>query len=250
MSFGLLVPARILNAAKYGGLNVHPSLLPDLRGPAPMIHTLLKRREHTGVTLQTMHPSRFDHGDILAQTPLPGISVPHDCTPDRLLHTLGPLGAEMLCRGIENGIFVPPTTDLRQGMSEPAQLDYAPKVTPEDRHIDWHTWKSEDIQFRDRVLGRLWDTETYVRCFPDKTPKRTTFHGPWTIRAHSVKGSNAAGQPSLVDDQTGANPVFGLETVDGKVMRPTAATLDGEPKGKGLITLKSGIALKNRTAIG
>ena len=52
VSFGLLVPARILNEAKYGGLNVHPSLLPDLRGPAPIIHTLLKQRSHTGVTLQ------------------------------------------------------------------------------------------------------------------------------------------------------------------------------------------------------
>ncbi|KAM0715344.1 hypothetical protein Q7P37_008842 [Cladosporium fusiforme] len=35
VSFGLLVPSRLLHAATYGGINIHPSLLPDLRGPAP-----------------------------------------------------------------------------------------------------------------------------------------------------------------------------------------------------------------------
>ena len=50
VSFGLLVPARVLKAARYGGLNVHPSLLPEFRGPAPIQHTLLQRKRRTGVT--------------------------------------------------------------------------------------------------------------------------------------------------------------------------------------------------------
>ncbi|RMX79403.1 hypothetical protein D0867_16483, partial [Hortaea werneckii] len=96
VSFGLLVPARLINGAKYGGLNLHPSLLPDLRGPAPIQHTLLRHRASTGITLQTMHPTRFDHGMILDQEEAP---VPPHSTPEDLVDMLGPLGARMLAKG-------------------------------------------------------------------------------------------------------------------------------------------------------
>lgn len=207
-----------------------------------MIHTLLKRRKFTGVTLQTMHPTRFDHGDILAQTPPPGVPVPHDCTPDGLLHVLGPLGAEMLSRGIETGVFVPPVTNFRDEKAELQQLDHAPKVSSEDRHIDWHTWTADEIQLRDRVLGRLWDMETYSRCFLDRSPKRTTFHGPWTVRSNSVDGIGTPGQTLLSFDESGSNRSLAFKTADGKSITPASATLDGERKGTGLHALESGIA--------
>ena len=153
--------------------------------PAPITHTLLKRRSYTGVTLQTMHPTRFDHGTVLAQTPLPGVPVPPECTPDELLKVLGLLGAELLCDGVENGVFVPPLVDAREGVPEPEQIEHAPKITPEERHLDWTSWTADEVRLRDKVLGRLWDSETYSRSFANGSqvsPKRITFHGPWDGR--------------------------------------------------------------------
>ncbi|OAA62544.1 methionyl-tRNA formyltransferase family [Niveomyces insectorum RCEF 264] len=69
VSFGLFVPARLLRAARYGGLNVHPSLLPDLAGAAPIEHALLAGRTRTGVTVQTLDAQTFDGGRVLLQGP-------------------------------------------------------------------------------------------------------------------------------------------------------------------------------------
>lgn len=217
-------------------------MLPDLRGSAPIIHTLLKQRSHAGVTLQTMHPTKFDHGAILAQTPAPGIPVPSNCSPCKLLNTLGPLGGRLLCQGIEDVVFVPPVRDIPKAMSEFTQLDHAPKITPEDRHVDWSTWTSDEIVLRDRVLGRLWDLETFRRCSGGGPSKRVAFERPWTIVAEDTidiafESSLGPGQPVLTRDGHSRKQQLGMRTVDGKIVVPAAATIDGERKGTGLNAL-------------
>ncbi|KAI9664496.1 MAG: Methionyl-tRNA formyltransferase [Bathelium mastoideum] len=166
VSFGLLVPPRILNNARYGGLNVHPSLLPE--GPAPLHHTLLQRRERTGVTIQTLHPKHFDQGAIVAQTPRPGIVVPNRerCTPDQLLHVLAPVGGEMLVEALEEKLFMHPINSIEPftGLGDATELFHAHKIMSNDRRIDWNTWTADDILLRQRVLGKLWDDEVYRRC--------------------------------------------------------------------------------------
>lgn len=211
VSFGLLFPARILRVAEYGGLNVHPSLLPDLRGPAPLHHAILKRRTLTGVSLQTMHPTKFDHGDVLAQGPGQGVPISNSTTPQQLLEILGPLGAEMLTEAIEQGIFVPPVRDILKRRPEPEDLAHAPKITPEDRRIDWETWDAEEIKLRDRVFGgRLWDTTTYERSRQSDSNKqdidtedgsRTIFNGPWRTEPNSEHA-----KPELIAPRTGSAP--------------------------------------------
>ncbi|KZL85218.1 formyl transferase [Colletotrichum incanum] len=158
VSFGLFVPPRLLNLAKYGGLNVHPSLLPDFRGPAPLQHTLLQRRTHTGITLQTLHHKSFDHGTVLSQTPLPGIPVPENCTTQRLHDIVTPLAAEVLVEGLRKGLHVPPLKDVgwQPNEEERQQLNHAPKVTNHDRQINWSKWTADDVVLRQRVLGPVW----------------------------------------------------------------------------------------------
>ncbi|PWY76225.1 methionyl-tRNA formyltransferase family protein [Aspergillus heteromorphus CBS 117.55] len=159
VSFGLFVPPRILNGAQYGGLNVHPSLLPDFRGPAPLHHTLLAGRTKTGVTLQTLHLKHFDHGTVLAQTPAPGFDIPNPdtCSFPDLLSLVSPKGAEILVEGIRRGLFVPPVEDVGWRSSEgDGPLIHAAKIKPEDRHIDWKNWSFLEISRRNRVLGPLW----------------------------------------------------------------------------------------------
>jgi len=157
VSFGLFIPPRVLKASKYGGLNVHPSLLPNFRGPAPLQHTLISGEKYTGVTLQTLDEKTFDHGLILAQTPLPGLPIPNhsQCTYPELLDFVTPKAAEILIQGLRDRVFVPPLADIRPQGSE-HDIKHAPKITPEDRHIDWRSWTSVTIGRRHRALGRLW----------------------------------------------------------------------------------------------
>ncbi|CAK4027231.1 Methionyl-tRNA formyltransferase, mitochondrial [Lecanosticta acicola] len=228
VSFGLLIPARLLREAKYGGLNVHPSLLPDLRGPAPIQHALLKGRTHTGVSLQDMHHTKFDHGKILDQMQL---AIPEDCTVEHLIDTLGPIGASMLQNIILRDLKASPLpisgADASQG-----ELEHAPKITPEDRHIDWSTWTSDKILRYDRVLGRLWDRTTYQYCHgKPQEAKRITFEGPWRrivgkeLLEFHTDWPRLPGRPTLNYKQK--KPMIGVWTVDESLLAPSYATVEG-----------------------
>lgn len=60
-------------------INIHPSLLPYYKGAAPIQRTLLDNAKYTGVTIQTLHPDKFDHGKILIQSsPIPTRSLYED----------------------------------------------------------------------------------------------------------------------------------------------------------------------------
>ncbi|KAK3392147.1 Formyltransferase [Sordaria brevicollis] len=144
VSFGLFVPPRILGQAKYGGLNVHPSLLPDLRGPAPLHHALLHRLSHTGVSVQTLSPQTFDAGTVIAQTPLPGIPIPEGCTVPQLHDLLAPLGASMLVSSLQQGLHIPPLVPVVNNsvptsgiLPDGRTLKHAPKITKADQHLSF-----------------------------------------------------------------------------------------------------------------
>ena len=64
-SFGKIIPKEILDIPKYGSLNVHPSLLPKLRGPSPIQNLILGNGE-PGVTIIKMD-EQMDHGPIVTQ---------------------------------------------------------------------------------------------------------------------------------------------------------------------------------------
>ncbi|KAH9808837.1 methionyl-tRNA formyltransferase, mitochondrial-like [Teratosphaeria destructans] len=244
VSFGLLVPSRILNGAQYGGLNIHPSLLPELRGSAPIQHALLQRKTKTGVSLQTMHPMKFDHGTILDQVVA---EVKPESNYSELVHQLGPMGAQMLARGIDHGIFVEPLEEVKNDI-EPS---YAPKLTAAERQIDWQMWTSDELLVRDRVLGKLSDFTTYDICRePSEPPKRVTFDGPWTLCPHLYAeerkryGKDIIGLPLPVHwhdnsngwlearpgHRWGQNDHLGICTIDGSFAIPAHYRVEGETR--------------------
>ncbi|KAJ9665138.1 Methionyl-tRNA formyltransferase [Coniosporium apollinis] len=259
VSFGLLVPPRILSGAKYGGLNVHPSLLPDLRGPAPIHHTLLQGRKTTGITLQTLHPKHFDQGMILAQTPELDTPHPDACTPKMLIEYLAPLGGRLLVESLKERLFVPPLEDAGWYAREGQKLWHAPKITKQDRHIIWTnsqstpkpdqhtqspvTWTAEEILRRDRVLGDLWDTTTYQGLLPEEgKAKRVVFHG-WeeVMGDDSVLESLASGDRlevgvPYVTENSNAPPYLYFKTQDEppKLVRVTSCTVEGGKRGAGI----------------
>ncbi|KAJ5913537.1 hypothetical protein N7504_002420 [Penicillium tannophilum] len=246
VSFGLFVPPRILNAASYGGLNVHPSLLPDFRGPAPLHHTLLAGRTTTGVTLQTLHHKSFDHGTILSQTPSPGFEIPspESCTVPELVDLVAPKGAEILVNGIDNGLFVPPLKDAGWRAAEGTDdLIHAGKIKPEDRYIDWPNWSLLDIKRRNTVLESLWSNALAPVTAADGSTsfqyKRVIFTDIEEVKP--PKGSDCFSVVPGLPFANAAHPVGpkkGRElyvfTKDGKVLRINKMKVQGEADAEGL----------------
>lgn len=157
VSFGRLIPPRILNNSKYNGLNIHPSLLPDLPGAAPIQWTIIYGRTTTGVTLQTLHPSKFDQGIILDQTPPPGLMIPNPdtTTAKELTDMLAPIGAEMLVDAIRNRVYIPPYTSVGGQRDDSAAVLTAPKVTSQMQAVDFSTQTHAEILRRNRGIGPL-----------------------------------------------------------------------------------------------
>ncbi len=65
-AYGKLIPKNILDLPQHGTLNVHPSLLPKLRGASPIRSAILNDMRDTGVTIMLLD-EELDHGPILAQ---------------------------------------------------------------------------------------------------------------------------------------------------------------------------------------
>jgi methionyl-tRNA formyltransferase len=65
-SFGSILPKTLLDIPKHGTVNVHPSLLPRLRGPSPMRSAILRDEKETGVSIMLLD-EQMDHGPLLAQ---------------------------------------------------------------------------------------------------------------------------------------------------------------------------------------
>lgn len=94
-SYGKIIPKNILDIPKGGNINVHPSLLPRLRGPSP-IQSAILTEEKTGVTIMQVD-EEMDHGPILLQK-----EVIIDWPPyvDDLEQLLAKEGGQMLCEAI------------------------------------------------------------------------------------------------------------------------------------------------------
>lgn len=156
VSFGLFVPPRILTACRYGGVNVHPSMLPDLKGSAPIEHALLNGYQKTGVTVQTLHPAKFDEGRVLAQTPQPGLHIPNErhITAKKLKDLLAPIGAEMLVNVLRGRIY------LREGAAQEHpkndSLQFAPKINTDMKQVRLATDTAQDIMRKNRAIPKLW----------------------------------------------------------------------------------------------
>jgi methionyl-tRNA formyltransferase len=152
VSFGLLVPPRILRGATYGGLNVHPSLLPQFKGAAPIQWTILHGLKNTGVSLQTLHDSKFDEGLVLDSVAV-SIEDPHTCTYVQLREQLGHVGAELLVKGIQEKRYLShkPTPSTNE-----QEASYAPKLSNRHMSINPGLHNAGQIVRMRRAFGKLW----------------------------------------------------------------------------------------------
>ncbi len=91
------LPPAILNLPRLGCLNVHPSLLPRFRGPAPLFWALRTGETQTGVTVHFMD-AQFDTGDVALQRPFP---LPDGAAHPDIEAGLAALGGELLVAALQ-----------------------------------------------------------------------------------------------------------------------------------------------------
>ena len=131
VAYGHLLKPELLGIPRRGMVNVHPSLLPELRGAAPIEWAILRGLETTGVTIMQM-TAGLDSGPILLQLPR---AIAKDLTGGELSVHLAELGAQALIEALalmEQGLIqVAPQDDAR--------ATYAPKITREAAHVRWDT---------------------------------------------------------------------------------------------------------------
>lgn len=129
ISYGKILPVRYLHLAHFGAINVHASLLPQLRGASPIESALWRGFESTGITIQRMVAS-MDAGPILEQKEL---NIKEGWDAGDLREQLSILSAEML----------PPFLDkLAAGRVQEQEQDdsaatYCGKLIKEDLWLDW-----------------------------------------------------------------------------------------------------------------
>ena len=129
VAYGHILKPELLELAPRGMVNVHPSLLPALRGPAPVEWAVINGLEETGVTIMQLDAG-MDTGPILHQI---RDHLDPDVTGGELSEHLAELGAQALVETLallEQGSLKPLPQDE-------AQATYAPKLTRENARVDW-----------------------------------------------------------------------------------------------------------------
>jgi len=129
VAYGHILKPDLLGLPRHGMINLHPSLLPELRGAAPVEWAILNGLKQTGVTIMRMEEG-LDSGPILLQ-------IPHDIDPavtgGELSEHLSEMGAQALVEAL--ALF--DTNGLAPHPQEQARATYAPKLTRETAHIRW-----------------------------------------------------------------------------------------------------------------
>lgn len=129
VAYGHILGAGILDLPRAGSWNVHASLLPALRGAAPIHWAIARGYDTTGVTIMRMSEG-MDAGPILHQVEE---TIDPDETSTELALRLSEVGARALIEGL---------AFLKYGGVEPVEQDheratYAPKVSRGVARIDW-----------------------------------------------------------------------------------------------------------------
>jgi methionyl-tRNA formyltransferase len=142
-SYGRILPRRVLDLAKRGALNLHPSLLPRHRGASPITWTILSGDDVTGVSVMEM-VAKMDAGPIVGQRNVP--VLPDDNTAS-LTDRLAPENASLLL-DVLPAWYV---GDLITRPQNESEATYTELLTKESGAIDW-SLPARDLERRVRAF--------------------------------------------------------------------------------------------------
>lgn len=135
VAFGKILPAEILSSVKYGCINIHASLLPKLRGAAPIQWSIINGEAETGVTSMQMNVG-LDTGDMLIKK---SVKITENMTAGELHDILSVLGAEVLLETVE-AVKMNSLTPKKQ---DDSLSNYAPMLSKDLCPIDFNKSAAE-----------------------------------------------------------------------------------------------------------
>lgn len=144
--YGKILPQTLLDLCPKGFLNIHPSLLPLHRGPAPLQATILSGDNKTGVTIIQID-AEMDHGPIVAVQPVEIPLTSWPCTTSELSMQMAHTGAQLLIDTLS------------------AHIAGNTKLVPQDHNVATYTKmidkKDAEVSYTDIESGNL--HETYLK---------------------------------------------------------------------------------------
>ena len=143
-AYGQILPEEILHFPKYGCINVHASLLPKLRGGAPIHHAIIDGYKETGITIMYMS-KKMDQGDILTQVKTP---ILDDDTLGSLQYKLSEMAKDLLKSTIPL-LIEDKIIPLKQNEAE---ATYGYNISREEERIDF-TKSIEEVDRQVRGLN-------------------------------------------------------------------------------------------------
>jgi len=217
VGYGHILKPALLQLPARGMINVHGSLLPHLRGAAPIEHAIINGDGETGVTIMQMDAG-LDTGPILHQLSTP---IAPDETGGELTQRLAELGALALVEAltlIETGTARPTPQD-------DSQASYAPKLTSEMARIDW-TQPAQQI-------ARL------VRALDPRVGARTTL-GDLEVKLFGPRLADEWEDDELPGEILETDPAFVVATGSGALQ-----FLDVQPAGRQRMAASAWVRGKN-----
>ncbi len=218
-AYGLLLPESILNAPRYGCLNIHASLLPRWRGAAPIQRAILAGDTETGITIMQMDKG-LDTGAMLNKITC---DISADDTASSLHDKLALLGGPLILKSLKTLQNKALTPEKQNN----ALSNYATKLNKAEALIDWsktadaillqirafNSWPVAQSTIQENVI-RIWQAQ--------KDLSESASTPPGTIIAVDKKGITVAcGE--------GAISILKLQRVGSKPMT-TADFLNGQAK--------------------
>jgi len=185
VAFGQIIPGKVLSSAKWGGINIHASLLPKYRGSAPIQWAIINNEKKTGLTTMFMDEG-LDTGPILIQQE---VDILEGETAGQLHDRLSSLAPGLLIKtlqGLAEGT-------IKRRKQDDSLATYASKLTKEQGLIDW-SWPAERLCGLIRGLDPWPGAFTYYNgkmlkmfgCF--LANNRKTFSVPGRIKGLTEKG--------------------------------------------------------------
>jgi methionyl-tRNA formyltransferase len=149
-SFPHRLPDSYLSQFPLGALNMHPSLLPQYRGPAPIYRAMLDGQTETGISIATVEKT-IDTGKILLREPF---SIPPDTKYENVMRTMAWKGAKLMRRAVENyDELLASAKDQQYYIDNGEEATYAAKVSQTE--LRWKEMTTAEIHKLFLVLGHI-----------------------------------------------------------------------------------------------
>ncbi|VTX83437.1 methionyl-tRNA formyltransferase [Gemella haemolysans] len=152
-AYGQLVPEKILEIPEHKCINVHGSLLPKLRGGAPIQYSILEDYKKTGITIMYM-VKKLDAGDMISKVE---VDILDSDNYETLHDKLSVAGRDLLNKTLPK-IF---SGDIAPEKQDDEQATFARNILREDEKIDWNT-SAREVFNKVRALDPAPGAFTYL----------------------------------------------------------------------------------------